>query len=75
MAEEKQVLLPRNLVKNLFTILMVAGILLYLGWTAVLIIRHGVFFDFGLYSICIIMVLFGLTGRMLFGGQAKMESQ
>ncbi|MEA3557834.1 MAG: hypothetical protein U9R75_01125 [Candidatus Thermoplasmatota archaeon] len=75
MVEEKQVMLPRSLVRNLFTLLMAAGIVLYASWTVVLVVKHGVFFDLGLYSICIIMVLFGLTGRMLFGGQAKTDSQ
>ena len=75
MVEEKQVMLPRNVIKNLFTLLMVAGIVLYISWSAVLIVKHGVFFDLGLYSICIIMVLFGLTGRMLYGGQSKTDSQ
>lgn len=67
MVEDKQVLLPGSFVKGLFTLLMIAGVVLYIAWTGFLIVKHGVFFDFGLYSLCIVMFLFGLTGRMLFG--------
>jgi len=74
MPEEKEVKLPYGFVKNLFTLLMLAGILLYVGWTILMIVTAGIFFDLGLYSICIIMILFGLAGRLLYGHKQKMNA-
>ncbi|MGA1873597.1 MAG: hypothetical protein ACMUHY_07980 [Thermoplasmatota archaeon] len=74
MPEEKEVKLPRSLVKNLFTLLMIAGILLYVSWSILLIVTKGIFFDLGLYSICIVMILFGLAGRLLYAHKQKMEA-
>ena len=73
MPEEKDIGLPNYFVKNFFTVLMVAGLLLYLTWSVFLIITKGIFFDIGLYSICIVMVLGGLTGRLLYSHKQKME--
>jgi len=74
MPEEKEVKLPYGLVKNLFTLLMIAGILLYIAWTVLMIVTQGIFFDLGLYSICIIMILFGLAGRLLYSHKQKTEA-
>lgn len=73
MPEEKDIGLPNYFVKNFFTVLMVAGLLLYLTWSVFLIITKGIFFDLGLYSICIVMVLGGLAGRLLYSHKQKME--
>ncbi|MBN1390444.1 MAG: hypothetical protein JXA22_07370 [Candidatus Thermoplasmatota archaeon] len=74
MAEEKDVKLPLGLVKNIFTLLMIAGILLYVAWTILMIVTKGIFFDLGLYSVCIIMVLMGLAGRLLYSHKQKTEA-
>jgi len=74
MPEEKEVKLPYGLVKNLFTLLMITGILLYVAWSVLLIATKGIFFDLGLYSVCIIMTLFGLAGRLLYGHKQKMKA-
>jgi hypothetical protein len=73
MPEEKEIGLPNSFVKNFFTVLMVAGILLYLTWSVVLIVAKGIFFDIGLYSICIVMILGGLAGRLLYGHKQRVE--
>ena len=73
MPEEKDVGLPNYFVKNFFTVLMVAGLLLYLSWSVFLIFTKGIFFDLGLYSICIVMVLGGLAGRLLYAHKEKVE--
>lgn len=74
MAEEKEVPLPTGFLKKLSTFIMIAGILLYVGWSILLIVTKGIFFDLGLYSVCIIMVLMGLTGRLLYSHKQKMEA-
>ena len=59
----------------LFTIMMVAGIALFAIWQVYLIITKGIFFDIGLYSISIVMILGGLTGRLIYGHREKAETQ
>ena len=73
MVEQKEVGLPNNVVKNFFTVLMVAGILLYLSWSVLLIVTKGIFFDIGLYSTCIVLILGGLAGRLLYANKEKVE--
>lgn len=50
---------------NLFTILaflmLIAGILFYISWG----IRFGVWYDIGIYSITIVLVLSGIFGILL----------
>ncbi|MFW3147095.1 MAG: hypothetical protein ACMUIE_09820 [Thermoplasmatota archaeon] len=75
MVDDKKAELPRGLIKNLFTALMVAGILLYVPWQIYLIAVKNIWFDIGLYSLCVIMILMGLTGRLVYGYEAKLESQ
>ena len=74
MVEDKEVRLPNVVLKNLFTALMVVGILLYLSWSVLLIVTKGIFFDIGLYSTCIVMILGGLAGRLLYGHKDKVEA-
>ncbi len=78
MSDEKSTQLPKSLIRNLFTALMVFGILLYVGWiiTASIINEKVIIFDLGLYSITILMILMGMTGRYLYGlKMAKGPSQ
>ena len=48
MSEEKEIPIPNGLVKALFTLLMAAGVILYLTWTVVMIIKAQEYFDLGL---------------------------
>jgi len=73
MSEEKEIPIPNGLVKALFTLLMAAGVILYLTWTVVMIIKAQEYFDLGLYAICSVMILMGLTGRLLYGYKMKAE--
>jgi len=75
MPEDKEVELPSSVIKMLFTVLMAAGIILYASWSIFLIITRGIFFDIGLYSICIVMILGGLTGRLIYGYREKTHPQ
>ncbi|MDG6224128.1 MAG: hypothetical protein QCI82_01290 [Candidatus Thermoplasmatota archaeon] len=74
MAEEKEIKLPDNIIKGLFFLLMLAGILLLVIWTAVALIPQGIFFDLGLYSISSVMILGGLTGWLLYSHREKLQS-
>lgn len=69
MVDERESQIPMGLVRNLFTALMVFGIILYVGWIIAASIINGkvIIFDLGLYSITILMFLMGLTGRYLYG--------
>lgn len=69
MVDERESQLPKPLIRNMFTILMVMGIILYVGWLIAASIINGkvIIFDLGLYSITILMFLMGLTGRYLYG--------
>jgi hypothetical protein len=75
MPDDKEVELPNGVIKTLFTLLMAAGIILYASWTIFLIVTKGIFFDIGLYSICIVMILGGLTGRLIYGYREKTQAQ
>lgn len=53
--------------KAFWTLVMLAGIILYVGWVAVFLYpEHGRFYDVGLFSICVVMICGGLTGRILY---------
>ena len=69
MVDERESQLPKPLIRNMFTVLMVLGILLYVVWLIAASIINGkvIIFDLGLYSITILMFLMGLTGRYLYG--------
>ncbi len=69
MVDEKSTQMPKSLIRSLFTALMVFGILLYVIWiiAASIINEKVILFDLGLYSITIIMILMGMTGRYLYG--------
>ena len=69
MVDERESQLPKPLIRNMFTVLMVLGVILYVGWLIAASIINGkvIVFDLGLYSITILMFLMGLTGRYLYG--------
>jgi hypothetical protein len=74
MVEEKEVPFPYAISKVLFTLLMIAGILLFIGWTIVMFIHSGRLLDWGIYAICVIMVLMGFFGRQLYALKDKKYS-
>jgi len=52
-----------NPARAFYLLLLVAGVILYLSWS----IYYNAWLDIGLYSIVILMVLFGLFGYVLYG--------
>ena len=74
MVEEKDVKLPNSVIKGLFFLLMVLGIVLLVVWTGMMVITQGKFFDLGLYSITSVMILGGLTGTLLYRSKEKAEA-
>ena len=74
MAEEKQVPFPHSLSKGIFTLLMVAGIILFITWTIAMFIKSGRILDWGIYAVSIILVLMGLFGRLVHSTEGKQDS-
>jgi len=74
MVEEKHVPFPYSISKGLFTLLMVLVILLFIVWTVVMFIKSGRILDWGIYAVCIIMVLMGFFGRWLYSIKEKQGS-
>ncbi len=74
MADDKDTRMPSYLPKGLFFLLMLAGILLLVIWTAVWLIPQGLFFDLGLYSVTSIMILIGLVGYLLYSYKDKHDA-
>jgi hypothetical protein len=66
MVEEKQVSLPNSFLRNVSNVMMAIAILFLIVWTAVMFLQQGKLFDVGVYSVFIILFLFGLTGRLLY---------
>jgi len=53
--------------KAFYGLLLVVGIVLYVGWTALYLAPKGKYFDVGLFSLSSILILFGITGYVLYG--------
>ncbi len=53
--------------KLMYGTILVAGVLLYILWTALFLVPRGIYFDVGLFSISIVLILFGATGYVLYG--------
>jgi hypothetical protein len=66
MVEEKQVSIPNSFLRNVSNLIMAIAILFLVVWTTVMFLKHGKLFDVGVYSVFIILFLFGLTGRLLY---------
>jgi len=43
--------------------LFLGGVLIYIIWTVLYLLPEGKLFDVGLFSICIVITLFGLVGH------------
>ena len=50
-----------NVYTFLSLLLLVAGVLFYVGW----VVQYGVFYDIGIYSITIVFVLGGALGAFI----------
>ena len=74
MIDEKQIPFPASISKTLFSLLMIVGILLFVVWTVIMFLKSGRILDWGIYSICIVMVLMGLFGRLLYSAKEKQDS-
>ncbi|MCK5559254.1 MAG: hypothetical protein KAJ51_01625 [Thermoplasmata archaeon] len=62
--------LPPAIPRLFYTILLAAGIVLYVSWA----LLYGVVLDVGLYAICAVLIGFGLTGMLLYS-QLEKEAQ
>jgi len=66
MVEDKHIALPNSYLRGLSNVLIAFSILLLVVWTVVMFLKQGKLFDVGLYSVFIVLFLFGLTGRLLY---------
>jgi hypothetical protein len=74
MTDDKDIRMPAYIPKGLFFILMLAGILLWVIWTAIWLIPDGKFFDLGLYAVCSVVILTGLVGFLLYSYKDKHDA-
>jgi len=61
--------MPAVIPRIFYTILFMFGIGLYLGWG----ILFNVWFDLGVYSLCVILIGFGLVGMLLYSHFERQE--
>ena len=67
MAEE--VKMPSVIPRIFYTILFMLGVGLYISWG----ILFNVWFDLGVYSICLMLIGFGLVGMLLYSYMERQE--
>ena len=67
MAEE--VKMPSVIPRIFYTILFMLGVGLYISWG----IFFNVWFDLGVYSICLMLIGFGLVGMLLYSYMERQE--
>ena len=67
MAEE--VKMPSVIPRIFYTILFMLGVGLYISWG----ILFNVWFDLGVYSICVMLIGFGLVGMLLYSYLERQE--
>lgn len=63
--------LPPAIPRLFYTLLLAAGIVLYVSWA----LLYGVALDVGLYAICAVLIGFGLTGMLLYSQLEKEAKQ
>ncbi|MCD6384126.1 MAG: hypothetical protein J7L88_06670 [Thermoplasmata archaeon] len=54
---------PPALPRFISDMLFIAGVLIYIVWTALYLVPQNKYFDIGLFSICAVITLFGLIGH------------
>jgi hypothetical protein len=74
MVEEKQVPFPHSISRGIFTLIAVAGVILFITWTIAMFIKSGRILDWGIYAVSIILVLIGIFGRLVHTVDRKQDS-
>jgi hypothetical protein len=67
--------IPPSIPKALYTLLLIAGIVLLVFWYSVYLIPRGIYFDVGLYAVVAMLIGFGLVGRLLYGAIEREEEE
>ena len=65
----EEVKMPAFIPRIFYTILLMFGIGLYLGWG----ILYNIWFDVGVYAISVILIGFGLVGMLLYSHLERRE--
>jgi hypothetical protein len=71
MAQQKEVAFPPGKRKFIGLAIAAIGITLYVFWTLYYLIPEKIYFDLGLFSISIVIFLFGIGFTWLFSAQDK----
>lgn len=71
MAQQKEATFPPGSRKYIGLIIAAIAITLYLFWTFYYLIPEKVYFDLGIFSLCICLFLFGVGFTWLFSAQDK----
>ena len=65
----EEVKMPSVIPRIFYTILFMLGVGLYISWG----ILFNVWFDLGVYSICVMLIGFGLVGMLLYSYLERQE--
>ena len=71
MAQQKEIAFPPGKRKFIGLAIIAVAITLYVFWTVYYLIPEEVYFDLGLFSLCIVLFLFGVGFTWLFSAQDK----
>jgi membrane protease YdiL (CAAX protease family) len=61
--------MPAIIPRIFYTIIFMMGVGLYIGWG----ILFNVWFDIGVYALCVVMIGFGLVGMLLYSYFERQE--
>ena len=65
----EEVKMPAFIPRIFYTIILMFGIGLYLGWGII----YNIWFDVGVYAISVILIGFGLVGMLLYSHLERQE--
>ncbi len=65
----EEVKMPAFIPRTFYTIILIFGIGLYLGWG----ILYNIWFDVGVYAISVLLIGFGLVGMLLYSHLERQE--
>ena len=65
----EEVKMPAFIPRIFYTIILMFGIGLYLGWGII----YNIWFDVGVYAISVILIGFGLVGMLLYSHLERRE--
>jgi len=74
MPEEDKSSVPASVLRVFYLILFLMGLIILVIWEAVYLIPEKIYYDGGLFSVCILLLAFGGIGYLLYGEMEKKEA-